>query len=193
MPFNGSGTFTRVYNWVTDKLNSVPITASRMETEDNGFAAGLSNCVTRDGQGTMSADFAPDADATRNLGTGVLRWKNLNLSGTATIGGSSTAALFQTFSGTTSLANNTPGVVKVLSGYGVYLVSATINTSNDATNYNASAIYSMVGTDFAKVTTLQSAARMSISTTGNGGSTNVAITQNSGTPQFVNWVITRIA
>jgi hypothetical protein len=52
MPFNGSGTFVRLYNWVTDKNNGVPITASRFDGEDDDFAAGLSQCLTRDGQGT---------------------------------------------------------------------------------------------------------------------------------------------
>ena len=32
--------FTRVHNWVTDKANSVKITASRQDAEDDGFASG---------------------------------------------------------------------------------------------------------------------------------------------------------
>lgn len=55
--FNGSGTFVRSYSWVTDAANSVNITASRMDTEDNGFAAGLSNCLTKDGQNTATANL----------------------------------------------------------------------------------------------------------------------------------------
>lgn len=57
MPFNGSGVFTRVYNWVTDKANSVLVTASRMDGEDDGFATGLSNCMTRDGQSPPSTNI----------------------------------------------------------------------------------------------------------------------------------------
>lgn len=57
MPFNGSGTFSRVYNWVTDKNNSVNITASRVDTEDTGFATGLSNCICKDGQTTITANL----------------------------------------------------------------------------------------------------------------------------------------
>ncbi len=55
MAFNGSGTFVRVHNWATDKTNVVPVTASRMDSEDDGFATGLSTCVTRDGQTTTTA------------------------------------------------------------------------------------------------------------------------------------------
>lgn len=57
MPFNGSGTFQRVYNWVTDKNNSINITASRMDTEDTGFATGLSLCLTKDGQQIPTANL----------------------------------------------------------------------------------------------------------------------------------------
>ena len=53
--FNGSGTFVRTYNWVTDKSNSVLVTASRFDTEDDGFAAGLSTAICKDGQQTTTA------------------------------------------------------------------------------------------------------------------------------------------
>lgn len=57
MPYNGSGVFTRVYNWVTDKNNSINITASRMDTEDNGFATGLSTCLLKDGTQNPTANL----------------------------------------------------------------------------------------------------------------------------------------
>ncbi len=53
--FDGSGNFSRTYNWVTDKGNSVKITASRMDTEDDGFATGLSTAICKDGQTTTTA------------------------------------------------------------------------------------------------------------------------------------------
>jgi hypothetical protein len=55
MAFNGSGVFNRIHNWVTDKGNLVKITASRQDTEDDGFATGLSNTICRDGQSTTTA------------------------------------------------------------------------------------------------------------------------------------------
>lgn len=57
MPFNGSGTFNRVYNWVNDRVNGIKILATRMDTEMNGFATGLSTCITKDGQTTVTADL----------------------------------------------------------------------------------------------------------------------------------------
>lgn len=55
MAYNGSGLFTNPYNWNNDKTNSVRITASRMQTQDDGIATGLSNAVCKDGQQTCTA------------------------------------------------------------------------------------------------------------------------------------------
>jgi Chaperone of endosialidase len=55
MPYNGSGTFIRNYNWVNDKNAAIPITASRMDADSNDFANGLSQVVTRDGQGASNS------------------------------------------------------------------------------------------------------------------------------------------
>ncbi len=57
MAFNGSGTFNRLYSWVTDAANAINITASRMDGEMDGFATGLSNCITKDGQTTVTSDI----------------------------------------------------------------------------------------------------------------------------------------
>lgn len=57
MAFNGSGTFVRVYSWATDKANGIKIRADRMDGEDDGFATGLSLCVTRDGQSPATANL----------------------------------------------------------------------------------------------------------------------------------------
>jgi hypothetical protein len=57
MPFNGSGTFTRVYDWTTDRDNNVKIRADRFDTEDDGYATGLSNTICRNGQSTITANI----------------------------------------------------------------------------------------------------------------------------------------
>lgn len=56
--FDGGGTYVRNYNWTQDAANGIPITASRFDAEHNGFASGLSNCITRDGQGKPVADIS---------------------------------------------------------------------------------------------------------------------------------------
>ena len=50
MPFNGSGVFQRVRNWVADATAGIKIRADYHDAEDNGFADGLTNCITKDGQ-----------------------------------------------------------------------------------------------------------------------------------------------
>lgn len=57
MPFNGNGVFTRVYNWVADAAAAIPITAARVDGEDDGYATGLSNCICKDGQTTIAANL----------------------------------------------------------------------------------------------------------------------------------------
>lgn len=84
--FDGNGNYIRSYSWTTDAANGVDITASKFDTEDNGYAGALSICVTRDGQGKMTADFLPKSDATYALGSATFQWTNLFLSGTATVG-----------------------------------------------------------------------------------------------------------
>lgn len=65
--FDGSGTYVRYYNWTQDAANAVPITASRFDTEHNGFATALSNCLTRDSQGKPSTDIDWNAKKLKNL------------------------------------------------------------------------------------------------------------------------------
>ena len=50
MPFNGAGVFQRVRNWVADATAGIKIRADFHDNEDDGFAEGLTNCITKDGQ-----------------------------------------------------------------------------------------------------------------------------------------------
>lgn len=70
MPYNGSGVFSRVYNWQTDKNNSVNITASRMDTETDGIATGLSSCLLKDGTQTVTANIPFSSFKITGLGSG---------------------------------------------------------------------------------------------------------------------------
>jgi microcystin-dependent protein len=57
MPFNGSGTFQRVRNWVADATAGIKIRADYHDAEDDGMAAGLTNCITKDGQTTVTQNI----------------------------------------------------------------------------------------------------------------------------------------
>lgn len=73
MAFNGSGVFNRIYNWVNDANNNIDITASRVDTEDTGFASGLSNCICKDGQTTVTADLPMATFKHTNVGNAAAR------------------------------------------------------------------------------------------------------------------------
>jgi hypothetical protein len=54
MAYNGSGAFSRLYNWVADRIAATPITASRFDAEMDGMATGLSTAICKDGQTTVT-------------------------------------------------------------------------------------------------------------------------------------------
>jgi hypothetical protein len=68
MPFDGSGNFNRVRNWVSDALANIKIVASRHDSEDDNFASGLSQCITKDGQTQPTADIPMNGKKLINLG-----------------------------------------------------------------------------------------------------------------------------
>lgn len=69
MPFDGSGNFNRVMNWVSDALANIKIVATRHDSEDDNFASGLSNCITKDGQTQPTANIPMNAKKIVNLAT----------------------------------------------------------------------------------------------------------------------------
>lgn len=70
MAFNGTGTFVRLYNWVTDAANGILVRADRSDAELDGFATGLSNCITKDGQQTITANIPFATYKITGLGNG---------------------------------------------------------------------------------------------------------------------------
>ncbi|TAH36531.1 MAG: hypothetical protein EYC62_02490 [Alphaproteobacteria bacterium] len=81
MPWNGSGIYTRLRNWVTDKNNGIKIVASLHDQEDDNLAAGIQACLTKNNESKPTADFKPHVDATYNLGSASLRWLQAFVSG----------------------------------------------------------------------------------------------------------------
>lgn len=73
MAFNGSGVFQRLYNWVNDAAAGIKIRADRMDAEMDGFATGLSNCITKDGQTTVTGNLPMTTYRHTNVGAGTDR------------------------------------------------------------------------------------------------------------------------
>jgi hypothetical protein len=77
--FNGSGTFERTYDWTTDEGNGINIEAPRMDTEDDGFATGLSTCITKDGQTIVTANIPMNSKKFTGLTVGSARTDSISL------------------------------------------------------------------------------------------------------------------
>ena len=73
MPYNGNGTFVRIYNWQVDRNNGVKIRADRMDAEMDGFATGLSTAITRDGQSPAAANLPMGGFKHTNVADGTAR------------------------------------------------------------------------------------------------------------------------
>jgi hypothetical protein len=57
VPFNGAGMFVRLRNWVEDAAAGVKIRADYHDVEDDNFATGISQCIARDGQSTITGNI----------------------------------------------------------------------------------------------------------------------------------------
>jgi hypothetical protein len=62
------GVFTRVRNWAQDKLNAINPQAALFDQEDDNFATGLNNCVTKDGLNQPSATMDWNGQRLTDLG-----------------------------------------------------------------------------------------------------------------------------
>lgn len=59
MPWNGSGVFTRIRNWVNEAASGIPILPNEFDEQEQDFVvAGFGNCITRDGQGGPIANIS---------------------------------------------------------------------------------------------------------------------------------------
>lgn len=67
MAFNGSGAFLRVMSWVSDATAGIKIRADRHDLEDDNLAAGLSQCICRDGQSIIVSDIGWNAHRLTNV------------------------------------------------------------------------------------------------------------------------------
>lgn len=91
--FNGSGVFSYSFSWANDAANSIPITASRMDTQFADSTGGFNLCVTRDGQGSPSADIPWNNHKITGLATATTTGDALSYGRAATVTTLSTSGL----------------------------------------------------------------------------------------------------
>ena len=94
MPFSGTGTFNRIYSWVTDQANGILVRADRMDTDTNDIASGLSNCMTRDGQSPPTAAIPMGSQKLTGLANGVAATDAVNYGQVFGAGGTYTSPIF---------------------------------------------------------------------------------------------------
>lgn len=68
-----SGTFNRVRNWVQDAAAGLTMDAIYFDEEDDNFAGGINNCLTKDGQNAPSQDLPMSTRKHTNVGDAVNR------------------------------------------------------------------------------------------------------------------------
>jgi len=141
MAFNGSGVFTRLYNWANDAAASIKIRADRFDAEMDGFATGLSTCMTKDGQQLPTAAQNFNGQNLTNVGAFGSTGNN-TFSGTTTLfsgtaariqGDFSNATLTNRASLQTSTTNGATGVQVLPNGSGTVSAFNCFNNS-DPTN-----------------------------------------------------------
>ena len=126
LAYNGAGLFARLYNFVSDRNAAIKIRADRMDAEMDGFATGLSTCITKDGQTTVTAaipfnnqritglaDATASADAL-NRQTADVRYRAIGFGLTATVG-SSALTLTLTNSDGTAISATAPVTARMRS------------------------------------------------------------------------------
>lgn len=73
MPWNGSGVFTRDYNWVNDRDGGIDITASRMDAEFDNIATGIQACIAKNGENAPTANLPMATFRHSNVGASSAR------------------------------------------------------------------------------------------------------------------------
>ena len=97
MAWDGSGNFSRSYNWQNDDAANIDILAVRMDGEDDNFATGIGACLTKNNESKPTATFNPNATRSYDLGGSSARWRSVYI-GTSINVQSATAAAATTLS-----------------------------------------------------------------------------------------------
>lgn len=132
MSWNGSGIFNRLFSWVADKNAGLNISASRMDSDTNDITSnGFNNCLTRDGQGSASANQPMNGFLHNNVGPGAARTDYTRLDQTQdgvslnwTIAAGTSDALTATF---------TPALTVLVDGQLCFIRAQTANTTTTPT------------------------------------------------------------
>jgi len=135
MPFNGSGTFS-LYTPGNPRVAGTTIAVAAINATNTDFATGLTNAVTRDGQGKMAATFSPAASASYDLGASAAKWRSLYVGTSVVFQGASFA--------TTVNASPTANRSIILPDVGGYLAPVTATLADKISTNTGTATVNLV-------------------------------------------------
>lgn len=141
MPYNGSGGFTRVYQWLQDQANNILIRADRMDADSNDIAAGLTNALCKDGQSTPTANLKMGGFRLTGLGAGVAATDSSTLSQTQK-GASNYAVATGTANAIT--VTMSPTNVAMTDGQRIYFQATANNTSATTLSVDGLTAYAVI-------------------------------------------------
>jgi hypothetical protein len=132
MPFNGSGTYSVVYNFVTEAA-SAPIEIAKLDGQFSDMATALSNCILRDGTGLPTSTIDWNTQRITNLGA------STTSTGPTTIAQfqSNAAKTLGSVAGTNTITGSlTPALTAYTAGMVVIFTPANNNTGATTLNIN---------------------------------------------------------
>jgi hypothetical protein len=86
MPYDGSGNFTRNYNWVADKNAAIKIQATRMDGEFDNYATALNQVVMRSGITPFTGPIKMGGNTIIGVGSGIVSSPGIQFNVDATSG-----------------------------------------------------------------------------------------------------------
>lgn len=169
MPYDGSGNFTRAYNWVADKLAAIKIQAARMDGEFDNYATALNQVLLRNGVAPLTGDLKLGANKVTGIAAGAVATPSLTFSGDATTGvyQPSAATIAAAISGVeqarfTSLGLSVGGITSIHGAFESAVIAAAALTGNVHLDYKTGALF---------INTANAVANFTFNVRGNGTTT----------------------
>ena len=142
MSFDGSGTFNRTNGtntgttlWGDDRDGGTKIVAGRHDSHDQNLADGLTNCITKDGQTTVTANIPMNSKKFTGLAIGSAAAESTTLAqlqDSATIWGGTAAG-----SGDALTITLTPALTAYANGQRFTLITAAASTTASTLNVDS--------------------------------------------------------
>lgn len=134
MPWDGAGTFTRDYNWESDRDLDLDIDAERMDGELDNYATAMNKCLVKDGQNTPTADLPMDSNKHTGVGNASAR---THYAATGQVQDSSFTYATDTGSANTYVITPSPAITAYAAGQTFEFIATNACTGASTLNVNS--------------------------------------------------------